>query len=260
MSHPLEGLDLKRDLAIKEIDRLQKLIQWSGKPDLYSVSEEIETETGNYVVVADPLGHKPDPEWAVSLGHVLHDFRGMLDYLAWELTCKFSGPPPFPLDPAWERVQFPIFNNQGKYHSMARKYIWGINPQLWAMIEGEQPFPNSDREPLWTLYKLNNIDKHRRLNFLDFAVKLKRWTGPPGFSEISSAAAWKRFDKTTEVLRLDIGPDRPKSKVHVETRFEFDVLVNEPEVAPQPFRMLACLWDIFASVNNVVMTFRREFP
>lgn len=225
---------------------------------MYSVSEEIERETGNYVVVADPLGYKPDPEWAVSLGHILHDFRGMLDYLAWELTRKFSGPPPVPLDRAWEHVQFPIFNKQGKYHSMSRRYIWGIDPKLWTAVEQEQPFANPDREPLWVLHKLNIIDKHRRLNFLDFAVKLKRWSGP--FSEISSAATWKRFNKTTEVLRLDIGSDPPKGKVHVETRFEFDVLVNEPEVAPRPFRMLACLWDIFASVSNVVMTFRGEFP
>ncbi len=115
-----------------------------------------------------------DP-FAVLIGDVLHNLRGTLDHLAYALAeANPLTPKPLQQDIA-ENCEFPIYGDERlegvaavekRYgHDFARK-TKGIAPAAQAVIKSLQPYQRGNdyaSHPLWMLYDLSNIDKHRLL-------------------------------------------------------------------------------------------------
>jgi hypothetical protein len=68
-----------------------------------------------------------------------------------------------------DQTQFPIFRDQSAFRDTRRggRMLRGVNPLIKQVIECYQPYSDVysyERELLWELSRLNNIDKHRHLH------------------------------------------------------------------------------------------------
>jgi hypothetical protein len=115
--------------------------------------------------------HNPPPA-AVRLliGDCLHNFRSALDNLAYELAVEHQrGPLP---ERYFETSEFPIFKRPMNPDER-RKKIGCIHPRAQDIIIKLQPYQHRVRywlDPLWQLHQLNNVDKHRLPNIIQFAT------------------------------------------------------------------------------------------
>jgi hypothetical protein len=111
----------------------------------------------------------PSPHLALAVGDCLGNIRTALDYLVYRLTQLHSG---CELD----GTAYPIFQERGGYFrifkgEMARNSghyrVRGIRPDIAEFIERMQPYHQPEgfeRDALWLLNQLCNIDKHRFLH------------------------------------------------------------------------------------------------
>ena len=108
-------------------------------------------------VVTDPV---PVDPFAVIIGDVLHNMRSTLDHIAYALAATHTRPLP---DDIAKESEFPIYRYES--NQLARR-IRGIHPDAQAILKTLQPYNRGDdfaSHPLWALYELSNIDKHRLL-------------------------------------------------------------------------------------------------
>jgi len=83
---------------------------------------------------------------------------GTLDHLAYQLVCKDTNDAP--PNPNW--IYFPIADDQAKYDAKKHGKMAGAATRTIAAIDALKPYHGGD-ELLWSLYRLNNIEKHRLL-------------------------------------------------------------------------------------------------
>jgi len=164
------GLDLsashaKVDRAVKHVKALKREARASVPKDgPYSVRfSEIDEQTGWCDVILVPHeGEKP--HLGVVLGDVIHNLRSALDYIVTALV-DASGAQ------LTMQHQFPIFIDRRAYRNkvgtaQAAKPggpLAGIIHGL-DIIEQLQPYhsqPNPRSDPLWSIYRFSNADKHR---------------------------------------------------------------------------------------------------
>lgn len=101
---------------------------------------------------------------ALVIGDALHAMRSALDHLAYALAEAHTEP----LDPAAaERVEFPIFGDRPMTRAECDRKIGAMHPDAAAIIERLQPHQRGNNyadDPLWVLYDLARIDRHRLLH------------------------------------------------------------------------------------------------
>jgi hypothetical protein len=112
----------------------------------------------------------PPQELSLRLGDVLCNFRGALDYLAWELVIANSATPS-------RKTAFPIcacpddFASKGVQRRMA-----GLSTPMRTRIEELQPYngagTNCPNYHLGLLDSLGNVEKHRHFNLIAASVDL----------------------------------------------------------------------------------------
>lgn len=131
------------------------------------IRSQFNAKTGEFDVIAK----MPDPPLIIGLliGDCVHNLRSALDHivyaLIWTNPARLGRPPS-------EKAMFPICDTrQGYLHQIKQlKRLDGIPETVAALIETLQPYHNREKgldhtlHPLWVLNKLENIDKHRRLN------------------------------------------------------------------------------------------------
>ena len=171
MMSTLDGVDRKIARAEAHIAELKDLLKGVIDPSRNFFSNEVDSETGEYVIYAHNVPVVP-PEAAVILGEFFFDLRSALDHLAWQLVLLDGGTP-------GENTSFPIrstlFNKKGDLIPTQ------LTPRLKSqtildLLEDVQPYRGVDRGPesprtpaafqnshLWQLQHFNNIDKHRVL-------------------------------------------------------------------------------------------------
>ena len=101
-------------------------------------------------------------DWPVSVGEIAYNLRSSLDHLVWQLVLH-NGRTPTTAN------QFPIFQDEDKYKTAARRQLKGVSAPSRKVIEGLQPYQENDwiGAYLWILQCICNIDKHRHLNLVD---------------------------------------------------------------------------------------------
>jgi hypothetical protein len=130
--------------------------------DPYTISDEIDPNSGDNVVSAQLVG-APPPIIAQMLGDCLHNFRATLDHLVHALALKNKSTL---TDAEATETAFPIFQTCPGFKSRGMGKIKHVSGEAQAIIKGLQPYHAGDKatsHPLWVLEKLENIDKHRRL-------------------------------------------------------------------------------------------------
>ncbi len=115
----------------------------------------------------------PAEEWGVVLGDYAHNLASALD----QLVCVLFNLNPSNLGKDCERTHFPIHKNIESWRAVnAGRRIVGLADPHQAIIQAVQPYTGVDgyppeQNPLWQLFTLNNIDKHRRVPLLHTAVR-----------------------------------------------------------------------------------------
>lgn len=101
----------------------------------------------------------PIEEFSSRLSDILHNFRGGLDGLAWELAHENGAVPARP-----KQVYFPAESNPDRWPNLA-KGLHSMSPAVLDRIEQSQPFhqPRPDLDVLAVLASLSNSDKHHDL-------------------------------------------------------------------------------------------------
>jgi hypothetical protein len=111
------------------------------------------------------LDREPGPDFGLLIGDCLHNLRVTLDHIVWHLVGGNGD----------AKTAFPIFLHRNDFYAMTKakkpqptetsglRKLRGVPLVPRAIIEDLQPFnqPEPERESLWILHQLENIDKHR---------------------------------------------------------------------------------------------------
>ena len=182
-----------------------------------------------YVAEPDPRSGKknvivkvlnsPPVALRLLIGDCLHNLRSALDNLAYELAVEYQrGPLP---DRYFETSEFPIFKRPMKPHER-RKKIGCIHPRAQVIIRRLQPYQHPITywlDPLWQLHQLNNVDKHRLPNVVQFATGAGAYfpdspTRPPDLEVYMGPITDGR-----RVATYTPAPNEPPDEIHSEFLF-----------------------------------------
>lgn len=123
----------------------------------YRVGARRDRVTRRPIYLLERVEPVPDKIALVS-GDVLQNLMGTLDHLAYQLVCKDTNDAP--PNPNW--IYFPIADDQTKYDAKKHGKMAGAATGTIAAIDALKPYGGGD-DLLWSLYRLNNIEKHRLL-------------------------------------------------------------------------------------------------
>jgi hypothetical protein len=91
-------------------------------------------------------------------GDAIQNLMSTLDHLAYQLVCRdTTDQPP---NPGW--IYFPIADDAATYDSKKGGKMQGARAATVSAIDALRPFKGGN-DLLWSLYRLNNIEKHRLL-------------------------------------------------------------------------------------------------
>lgn len=195
----------------------------------YTVDVHVEAQTGERVGIA-MLREQPRAQWALPIGDCLYGFRSSLDHLAFELAEHHTGSP-LPSDIAKDS-EFPIYGRTPPDQNLITKKIGAIDPAAKAIIEALQPHrqgnPAFERDPLWILNQLCNLDKHQTLHVVVPAkrgISLNLISGLIGSVQYSSGPV----DNGAEVIRFSLTPD---GEGNMEVQLQLPYFVSFSEDSP----------------------------
>ncbi len=145
----------------------------------------------------------PELRWGVLVGDAVHNLRSALDNAVEGLTVARLGAP-------LPRTCFPIFDDREGFHRRTRAgapapgsglaAIRGLSEAAADVVKHAQPY-NAVRaaaHPLWLLYQLSNIDKHRVPAVVAMYGEL------PGVGLVDEAAS-DNADERVEILPFHQG-------------------------------------------------------
>lgn len=172
----LEGVRGKLKRADNHLEALKaEVASVTAEFDADGLRKTTDPANGDYVWVVDINEHRTDTVAAMA-GDFIHNLRGALDHLVWELADPDQRP----------RSEFPVFKNDGAGNS---GFTGGGAPKISSLpedarqaIEALQPFHAGDdavSHPLWLIHDLDIIDKHRRLLTAPAAASRAGLIGPP---------------------------------------------------------------------------------
>jgi hypothetical protein len=160
------------------------------------------------------------PHWALIVGDALHNLRGSLDYLLWQMTRPRK---------RGRRTYFPIYTDQCEFQVLGRSQVEGVYAEHRAFLEGVQPYhwrDNAPSHPLFILKQLSNFEKHQLL--------LTITTGSH-FEHIGVTNADTKFERLykgalehdTEIMSIRACPEDPSQDMEVNPGLDFQVGLKE---------------------------------
>jgi hypothetical protein len=164
----------------------------------------------------------PPSNWALLIGDCIHNFRCVLDHLAYDVVTRYSKP-----TPAEKDIGFPIMLNRSQFtRNRIQKYL-GRRPRqgFKAAVERLQPYKRRQDinvYPLWILHRLDIIDKHRQLLATSMGNVQVTFDGSAGVPTFISGP----FDDPTEKMRVEF-PFGPQGPVQVNAQATYEILLND---------------------------------
>jgi len=222
---PLEGANFKvgrarvhiEELA-RDIDAYRQTKPYSLKPDPYEI------KSGDAVQITLP--ETIPPILAVIAGDVLHNLRSALDHLVCKLAIRNGSS-------TCTGVSFPFAKNASLFEEEAARKIKPLSLEAQQFIKGLRPYEDGNHL-LWTLHRLNIIDKHRLLVLVGSTVSV----------EIAQESEPYRF------IDLDLGAAglRTVPLFKSVAQFSFDVSLREPVEFTEP------ITTTFSNMADLVST------
>lgn len=226
----------------------------------YRVAFKVDPETRKPIYYVASV--EPTPKsLPLIAGDAIQNLMSALDHLAYQLVCSDTGDKP--PNPNW--IYFPIQDDAAKYEAKKRGKIEGASKETIDAIDALKPYKGGN-DPLWMLYRLNNIEKHRLLltvgsraagvHLGDVAARLfgKAFPNEPGAAEafgkidVFLNPADKGFPLKPGFELLIGGPDE---KPDPNQKFRFDVALNEPGVVESK-SLLSTLHQLSTEVEGVI--------
>lgn len=220
---------------LKRLDREVEAFVAPGKRDPIDITQNFDRDHQEWVCTIISVPECP-PHWGLLAGEAIHNLRGALDHLVWDLSILYCNREPLdPKDRPW-RTQFPICRKASDWKgSDIQKMVKHINPTHSARIEQLQPYHGWDgprAHPLLSLNDLSNTDKHRVLRFVTLVPSNWRATirletvrhcevvGESGASHIPG----RPLETGTELLRFPLRVTGPNP--HVDVDFDLSVYMG----------------------------------
>jgi hypothetical protein len=232
--HVLLKIQRAREHAVRLDEHLQAFL--ASAP--YKVSarrDEVTRRPIYFVAAVEPV---PDAI-ALIAGDALQNLMAALDHLAYQLVCKDTNDQP----PNPSRIYFPLAHDQANYDARKAGKMAGTRPATVAAIDALKPYKGGD-DLLWTLYRLNNIEKHRLLLTVGsqaagihlgqlIATHLSPEFPPEGSTMLQQMTQFlmpedKGFPLTPGFELYVGGPNEPFDPT---LKFRFEVVLNEPDIA-----------------------------
>jgi hypothetical protein len=160
----------------------------------------------------------PPTRLGLLVGDVIQNLRAALDHLVWELSLLTTDEP-------WDKSQFPIFDvDKGKAVTSS---IRDVPSDAQDVIKALQPYnrPDPHADPLWPIYRLSNLDKHRSLVPIGYSVTaftILKGATEAGFVRISGM--FQDGDVVNAIPRLFPPLDQ---HVHFEERASYSIVFEE---------------------------------
>lgn len=260
-SRPNHELALRR--AHHHLEEIEREVGNWVNSDRHRVSHEFNRETSEYIVWVETDPPDRDPI-SMLTSDCLHNLYSGLNFLAYELSLSFTNPLP---DEIAEECAFPIFGDKDRqggtgvgprlFQGSGKKRIEGMDPRAQTIIEGLQPYQRGAAyvdDPLWLLYELSRIGRHRFLYpaaafSLGFAMSRgTRNVASMGPGIIHSYGGL--IEGRTQVARLPITPIDPSQDVHMDITPVLGISFarGTPLVAEKP------LVDTLATIYNHIVT------
>lgn len=228
--------DMKLERAKEHLFNLYAEIVGFLNTNPYGVILEGDAKPGHSraeIAFSDPA----PPRILIIAGDILHNLRGALDHLYWELT--HSRPSARPSDESARRkIQFPIFDSAEAYRANRSK-IGRLGPDVLKMFNNLKPY-HGGNDAIWRLNRLSNIDKHRALLTVAIDARelriLKQAPSPP-ISEVADGSALVDYTTVTltppfplndgAVFASGLG----KSEKNYNVQLSYGIAFNEPGIA-----------------------------
>jgi hypothetical protein len=160
--------------------------------------------------------------FSARFGDILHNYRSVLDHIAWQLV-RHGSSWPLKNDRAKNRVQFPTYDTAVEFDKNVAGRLPGVSPTVIDYIRQRYEFDargNPTNDALLWLARMSNEDKHRSLHtsvgvFRSVESNVEftrcvpvRWGSPPG------RPALKAGTKIAHITARITGPN-PKMKMKV---------------------------------------------
>jgi hypothetical protein len=241
--------------AKQHVTDLDKEIRRFLEINPYKVGAKRDSESRRLVYYV--RGVQPTPEClALIAGDAVQNLMSALDHLAYQLVLSDTGD----RSPNPRRIYFPIADDAAKYEAQKHGKMEGARQQTFDVIDTVKPYKGGN-DLLWSLYRLNNIEKHRLLitvgsmfQSMDLGAHMggmmKKAFPGQDFPAISL------FFKPADVLfPLKEGDelfiDAPDGEVNEHMQFRFSVALNEPGIIEgEP--LLETVHQLTALVEGIV--------
>jgi hypothetical protein len=264
VTDPLSGCWAKLERAESHIRALNASIVEVSGDDLKSV----------------PLGRKYEPEhgavvyrverapqiresWGLLIGDALHNLRGGLDHLWWQLATSNLGREP--TEEEAKDVQFPIFSKPEMW--AGHRFLKYVDPKLANKIEPLQPYnaPAGEVYALGALGVLSNIDKHRILHAVARPAAegtFQMYPGPDDFHNCAltpgrnielNTLGNRPLKRGDEVFRVYVTPTGPNCDVDLNANLTAHIAFHGNWDLPQS---LNAMWN---EVRGILTLFAPYF-
>lgn len=231
----LRHVTAKLDRARQHLRDLERLHEAFIKSNPYKVATKHDPQTRKLIYYLASV-EQPGDDIATTVGDVLQNLMSALDHVAYQLVCVGMGS-----DGPFYHVYFPIADSATEYEERKPRRIKGMRPDAIKAIDAIKPYKGGN-DPLWRLYRLNNVDKHRLVITVGSA-----------FCSVNLGVhmhqmmqkMWADKGITLPVLDLYVRPadrlfplkagdelfiDAPDAEVNEKMQFVFEVAFGEPQI------------------------------
>jgi uncharacterized protein YbaR (Trm112 family) len=230
-------VQLKIERAEKHIDEMERCLEvcfHDEKP--YQLAIKNDTDKGESILYVKRAQELP-PTLPLIIGDAISNLCSSLDYLACELVttkeCVSS------------KTAFPISEGIPTTRDQKARYegqVCGMREDVKKIISDMEPYRGRDNN-LWTLHKLNNINKHRALLTVAYGAAI-----------ISPSGKWEThlaLLKGAELLRVPLDlPDKDNITIFPLIAF------NEPDADIVNHPILAVVRGCLRDVQRVAAVLR----
>lgn len=194
-------------------------------------------------------------------GDIIQNLMSALDHLAYQLVCRDTNDQP--PNPNW--IYFPIADDLQKYEAKRAGKMQGASVDTLAAIDALKPYKGGN-DSLWSLYRLNNIEKHRLL------LTVGSQAAGINLGQLMAGVLRNKFpvDAVTAFEAMDIYlnpadkgfPLQPGFELYIgapdeqpnpKQQFRFDVVVNEPGIS-EGKPLLTLINELTTLVEGIVTT------
>ncbi len=178
----------------------------------------------------------PPASIATITGDVLQNLMSALDHLAYQLVCVGMGS-----DGPFYHVYFPVADSATEYQIENSRKVKGMRPEAIRAIDAIKPYRGGN-DPLWRLYKLNIVDKHRTIITVGSAFRsvdigshvheLLSALLPAGGATLPAISLGLRPADRLFPLKAgaELFIDAPNAKVNDKMAFRFEIAFGEPKI------------------------------